>query len=146
MAIQKFYPFDKELEVRAMGAAAITADGYAGDQFDTLKAVHTEFVLVLNIEAIDVANGDELYTIRVMGSNTANRSDARTLATVVLGDAAAKGIFDTADDAAGNQIVVPFITQRPAGTYHRYLDVHVDVAGTTPSITFGAFFSRPAIM
>jgi hypothetical protein len=145
MAIQKTYPFDKELEVRAMGSAAITADGYAGDQFDTLGAVHTEFVLVLNLEAVKVSAGDEIYTIRVLGSNTANRSDARVLAALDLGDAAAKA-QDTADDAVGDQIVIPFITQRPAGTYHRYLDVHVDVGGTSPSITLGAFFSRPQIM
>jgi hypothetical protein len=145
MAIQKTYPFDKELEVRAMGAAAITADGFAGDQFDTLGSVHTEFVLVLNLETVKVSAGDEIYTIRVLGSNTANRSDARVLAAIELGDAAAKP-QDTADDVAGNQIVIPFITQRPAGTYHRYLDVHVDVGGTSPSIVFGAFFSRPQMM
>jgi hypothetical protein len=145
MSIQKTYPFDKELEVRAMGAAAITADGFAGDQFDTLGSVHTEFVLVLNLETVKVSAGDEIYTIRVLGSNTANRSDARVLAAIELGDAAAKP-QDTADDVAGNQIVIPFITQRPAGTYHRYLDVHVDVGGTSPSIVFGAFFSRPQMM
>lgn len=145
MAIQKTYPFDKELEVRAMGSAAITSDAYAGDQFDTLKAVHTEFVLVLNIEAIKVSAGNEIYTIQVWGSNTADRSDARVLAELALGDAAAKP-GDTADDVAGDQIVIPFITQRPAGTYHRYLDVRVDVGGTSPSITFGCFFSRPQMM
>lgn len=145
MAIQKTYPFDKELEVRAMGSAAITSDGFAGDQFDTLGSVHTEFVLVLNIEAIKVSAGNEAYTIRVMGSNTANRSDARVLAEITLGDASAKP-QDTADDAVGDQIVIPFITQRPAGAYHRYLDVHVDVTGSSPSITFGAFFSRPQMM
>jgi hypothetical protein len=145
MAIQKTYPFDKELEVRAMGAAAITADGFAGDQFDTLGSVHTEFVLVLNLETVKVSAGNEIYTIRVLGSNTADRSDARVLAALDLGDAAAKA-QDTADDAAGEQIVIPFITQRPAGTYHRYLDVHVDVGGTSPSIVLGAFFSRPQMM
>lgn len=145
MAIQKFYPFDKELEVRAPGSAAVTATGYLGDQFDTLSAVHTEFVLVLNIAAIKVSAGNEIYTVQVWGSNTADRSDARVLAMVQLGDTAAK-VGDTADDAVGDQIVLPFITQRPAGTYHRYLDVRLVAAGTGPSITLSAFFSRPQIM
>lgn len=145
MAIQKTYPFDKELEVRAMGAAAITAAAYAGDQFDTLGSVHTEFVLVINLETVKVSAGNEAYTILVVGSNTADRSDARVLASLVLGDTAAKTL-DTVDDLAGDQIVIPFITQRPAGTYHRYLDVRVVPAGTSPSIQFGAFFSRPQMM
>jgi hypothetical protein len=140
MPVQKGYPFDKELSYRAKGSAAVAASGYVGTQKDQGGAVLTEMVLVLNIEAIDVANGDEAYTFRVVGSQTPDRSDARVLAEYTVGDAAAKPI-DTADDMAGEQHVIQFNTQR-AGYNQRYLDLRLDVAGTTPSITFSAFLSK----
>lgn len=141
---QKYYAFDAELLLRDAGSAAVTSSAAVGSQIDQGEAVLTEMVLVINVEAIDVANGDETYTFYVQGSQTSDKSDARVLAMAVLGDAAAK-TNDTADDAAGDQIVIPFRTEMPAGTNQRYLDVDLDIAGTSPSITFSAFLARPQI-
>jgi hypothetical protein len=138
--MQKYYPIDTATTFRAAGAAALTADAYIGTQIDQVGAVYTDAVTVINVEAIKVSAGDEAYTLRVVGSNTANRSDARVLAEFTLGDAAAKPI-DTADDVAGEQHVIQFSTQR-AGVNQRYIDLHLDVVGTSPSITFSAFMSR----
>lgn len=143
---QKYYPFDDQLLVRDVGAAAITSSGYVGTQHDQGEAVLTEMVLVINISAIKVSAGNEAYTVSIVGSNTANRSDSRVLAQIVLGDAAAKGALETADDVALDQIVIPFRTERPAGDNHRYVDVHLAVAGTAPSITAQMFYSKPQMV
>lgn len=142
---QKYYAFDDELLFRDKGAAALTSTGYIGTQIDQGEAVLTEYVLVVGIEAMKVSAGDEVYTLRVVGSQTADRSDARVLAELPLGDAAAKTI-DTADDAVGDQIIIPFRSERPAGENQRYIDLHLTVAGTSPSTQFFAFLSKPQMV
>ena len=124
---------------RAPGAAALTADAYIGDQFDQGAATATDMVLVLNVEACKVSAGDELYTVRVIGSNVADRSDAEILATLELGDGGALPI-GTVDTVAGDQRHVYFRTETNR-TMFRYVDLHLDVAGTSPSITFNAYMS-----
>ena len=137
---QKYYTFDKELVYREPAQSALSADGYVGTQKNMKGAVLTELVMVINIESLDITTGDELYTFRVVGSETADRSDARVLATHVIGLASAKTI-DTVDDAAGDQIVMRFATELN-GVNFQYLDLHLDVAGTTPSIAFSAYASK----
>lgn len=133
------YPMDAEHLFRDAGAVAVTADGYIGTQKDLQANTQKRAAMVINLEAIKVSAGNEAYTFRVVGSQTADRSDARVLGEVTLGDAAAKTI-DTADDLVGEQHVILFHTQR-GGNMIRYLDLHLDVAGTLPSIQFSAFAS-----
>jgi hypothetical protein len=125
---------------REVGAAAVTADAYIGTQFDQTAAAATDMVLVTNIEACKVSAGDELYTLRIIGSNVANRSDGDILATLELGDGGALPI-GTVDTIAGDQFHVYFRTEKGRTTY-RYVDLHLDVAGTSPSITFSAYLTR----
>lgn len=125
---------------RAVGAAAVTADAYIGDQFDQGAAVLTDMALVVNIEACKVSAGDETYTLRVTGSNATNRSDAEILTTVELGDAGTIPL-ETVDTAVGGQYQAFFRTEKN-GTAFRYIDLHLDVAGTSPSITFSAYFTK----
>lgn len=138
----KYYALDAATGFikRALGSAAVTADAYIGDQIDQGGAVATDMIAVITVEAIDIANSDEVYTFRVTGSNATNRSDAQVLAEAVLGDAAAIAI-ETRDSAAGDQVEMRFRTEKH-DTAFRYIDLHLDVAGTTPSITFGAYFTK----
>lgn len=125
---------------RALGSAALTADAYIGTQWDQGAAVVTDIACVINVEACKVSAGDETYTLRLVGSNVADRSDGQILDTLELGDAGALPV-ETVDTAAGQQFVMRARTERN-DTFFRYIDLHLDVAGTSPSITFGAFLSR----
>lgn len=140
--MSKYFAIDAAtgLIKRELGSAAVTADAYIGTQHDQGAAVATDLVCVIDVEAVDVSSGDELYTFRLVGSNVSDRSDAQILDTLELGAAAALPI-DTVSTAAGQRFVMRARTERN-GTTFRYVDLHLDVAGTTPSITFGAFISK----
>lgn len=125
---------------RETGLAAVTASGYIGVQHDQGGAVVTSFVTVLTVEACDIASGDETYTFRLVGSNVADRSDAEVLDMAVLGDAGTIAI-ETRDTAAGDQIVMRARSEKNQD-FFRYIDLHLTVAGTSPSITFGAYVSK----
>lgn len=125
---------------RAAGSAALTGDGYVGDQWDQGGAVATDCILVVNIEACKVSAGNEVYTLRVIGSNVADRSDGQILGTLELGDAGTIPI-ETVDTAAGQQHLLRFRTEIGDRSF-RYVDLHLDVGGTAPSITLGAHITK----
>lgn len=125
---------------RAPGSSAVTSDGYVGTQIDQGAAVATDMVLVVNVEAIDVAGGDEIYRLRVIGSNKTDRSDGTILGTIELGDASTIGI-ETVDTAVGTQVVLYFRTEKHR-TFYRYVDLHLDVTGASASLTFSAHISK----
>lgn len=125
---------------RELGLAALTADAYIGTQFDQGDAAATDMILVVNVETCKVSAGNELYTLRMIGSNVADRSDGQILATLELGDAGTIPI-ETVDTVAGQQFIVRFRTERNE-TKFRYVDLHLDVAGTSPSTSFGAYLTK----
>lgn len=126
---------------RAVAQAAVTATGYIGTQLDQGAAAMTDMVLVVNIEAIDLASTNEVYNLRIIGSNVADRSDGTILGTVEFGDASTIGAWETRDTVAGDRHVLYFRTEKDAVTY-RYVDLHLEVEGTTPSVTFNAYLSK----
>lgn len=125
---------------REPASAPITSTAWVGAQHDQGDAVATDAICVINVEAIDIANSNETYTFKVVGSNATNRSDGRVLGEITLGDAAAIA-DETVDTAAGDQEVIRFRTSRNEVAF-RYLDLRLVVAGTSPSITFSAFISK----
>jgi hypothetical protein len=125
---------------RAAGQAAVTSTGYIGTQRDEGGAAATDYTCVINVEAIDISSNDETYTFRVIGSNAADRSDGQILDMLQLGRAGIVNI-ETRNTAAGDQAIMQFRTMRNF-TMFRYLDLHMQVAGTTPSITFNAYFTK----
>lgn len=137
MALQKFYPLDVLHQHRDISSAALTASAYVGSQIDQIGAVLTEFITIINVEAIDIASGDETYTFSILGSNDPARSDATVLGTVTLGKASAIA-NETVDTAAGDRHTIQWQSAKN-GTNYRYFDLRLDVAGTTPSITFNAY-------
>lgn len=125
---------------REPGLAALTSDGYVGTQLDQGAAAATDMVLVVNVESIDIAGGDEVYRLRVIGSNVADRSDGTILATLEIGDAGTIPI-ETVDTLVGDQFQVYFRTEKIRQMY-RYVDLHLDVTGATASLGFSAYFSK----
>lgn len=125
---------------RELGLAALTADAYVGTQHDQGGATVTDIVCVVNVESCKVSAGDETYTLRLVGSNATNRSDGQILDTLELGDAGTVPI-ETVDTVAGQQFVMRARTERNNIAF-RYIDLHLDVEGTSPSIGFGAYISK----
>ena len=126
---------------RAVAQVAVTATGYIGTQFEQGAAVMSDMAMVLNVEAIDLASTNEVYNFRIIGSNVADRSDGTILGSVELGDASTIGAWETRDALIGDQHVLYFRTEKDSIAY-RYVDLHLEVEGTTPSVTFNAFLSK----
>ena len=142
-AFSRTFAFDAStgLQKRAPGQSALTSDAFVGTQFDQGAAVETDMVLVVNIESIDVAGGDEIYRLYVIGSNIADRSDRQILGTLTFGDAGALTTFETRDAAAGDQLHLYFRTVVNR-TAFRYIDLYLDGTGATFSLGFSAFISK----
>lgn len=139
---RKYFAIDAApgLIKRELGSAAITATAYIGTQWDQGGAAATDFVCVIDVEAIDVSSANEVYTFRLVGSNVANRSDGQVLDTLILGHAGTITI-QAVNTAAGMRFVMRARSELN-DTQFRYIDLHLTAAGTTPSITFGAYISK----
>tara|TARA_R110000851_G_scaffold308778_1_gene467896 strand:+ start:28448 stop:28882 length:435 start_codon:yes stop_codon:yes gene_type:complete len=128
---------------RELGLAALTASNYVGVQLDQGGAAVTDYALVIDVESCKVSAGNETYTLRMLGSNLTNRSDAQILGTMELGDGATIPI-ETVDTVAGSRRVLR-VRSEVDQTLFQYIDLHLTVAGTSPSISLGAFVSREIV-
>jgi hypothetical protein len=140
------YTFDAELEFKDAGLVA--ADGAA--TVDSAARVvdvgggRFNADMVIDVSAIEIASGDERYTILIQGSSSPTfASDVVNLAALPLGDAstiatAFGGSGGDVDDAIG-RFVLPFTNERNNVIY-RYLRIFVDAAGSIATgINFTAF-------
>lgn len=124
---------------RERGQAAVTATDYIGTKWDQGDAVATDFLAVVNIEDIKVSAANETYSFALIGYNNLDRSDATTLGSSGVNAAATP--LETLLAAAGDRIVIKGRTEKRGAPY-RYVDLHLTVGGTAPSVNFNAFFSR----
>ncbi|EHK77694.1 hypothetical protein SM0020_12240 [Sinorhizobium meliloti CCNWSX0020] len=141
---QRVYNQDLEL-ILADGAAAVTADGQSqvggAAAEKKLGPGRFEGVLIIDVSAIDISSADEVYHLCLQGA--ASGADAftttETLAQISLGATAAR------PGAAINSVIgryeIPFITEQH-DTVYDWVRLYVDVAGTTPSITFKAWIAE----
>ncbi len=126
-------------------ATAITADdaGQVGgsDQIVDLGTGVTRGDMQVDVSAIDVAGGDELYHVILEGSNSPTfASGVVPLAVLTLGDAAVMiGGGDT--DGGPGRYIVPFRNERD-GVVYRYVRLFLDVTGASASLTFAARLGR----
>ena len=128
---------------RELGLAALTATAYVGVQLNQGGAAVTDYAVVVDVESCKVSAGDEVYTLRMIGSNLTNRSDGQILGTMELGDAGTIPL-ETVDTVAGSRRVLR-VRSEVDQTYFQYIDLHLTAAGTSPSIGFGAFISREIV-
>lgn len=133
------YIFDSLLELED-GAAAITADG-AGSAILDLGAGRVVGDIVIDVSAMDLTTGDEQYNIIAEVSDSATfASGIEQACAIQIGGATTPlGNRDLASDVG--RYVLSFQNQLNDRVY-RYLQLHVDVGGTTPSITFKAYLSK----
>ena len=144
MSFTKNYAIDADVGMikRDRALAALTSTGYVGTQLDLIGPAGNDMVGVINIESIVTAGATgETYRFRIVGSNQTNRSDAEVLAEITIGNATQVGMGETRAALAGDSIRVPFRTEK-GRTRFRYIDTHLTVAGTAPSIAFSHFYGK----
>lgn len=127
--------FDKRLEHRALGSAAVTADTTV-DTITQRVAQRTRYVTKLMIEAAKISANNELYTFVVEVSNDDFTTvDVAAIATLGATEVRQSNAPDTlAGDEhdlywASEVNGVPYVAAR----------LRVLTSGTGPSITFGAW-------
>ncbi|MFZ3286552.1 MAG: hypothetical protein WA191_06845 [Telluria sp.] len=122
----------------AASAAHATAQTDVGATILDLGAGLVCGHLVIDVTGIDVANGDEYYTISLEGSNVAAMTSGSVeLAVSRMGNNIAPNDADT----GVGRFAIPFRNEQNGATY-RYVRLSTLVAGTTPSITFSAFIAK----
>lgn len=130
------FTFDGDLELKTAGLIASSTDG---DILDIGSGLVNGFI-VFDVTAIEVASGNEIYTVSLEGSNTANMSTGSVcLAKKVFGNLVVP--MDAALSAPG-RYVVPFRNEEN-GTLYRYVRLSTLVAGTIATgINFSAFLAN----
>ena len=127
--------YDNALLLKAAGlVAATTTESIILDLGDGMADAD----LVIDVSAIEVATGDEKYTIHLEGSNVAGMaSGSVTLANIPMGNLTAP-----ADSATGvGRFIVPFRNEQN-GVLYRYVRLYTFVAGTIATgINFSAFIA-----
>lgn len=151
MSKNNIYIFDKLTELKD-DAGAITASAAAqvatvnqildmGERTypDGELASYFEADIVLDISAIDFGTGDETYQILVQGSNSSTfASGVVNMAATVFGDAV-NGAND--DVVVGRRVL--HVNNEVADVRFRFLRLFSVLGGTSPSITYAAYLTKP---
>jgi hypothetical protein len=119
-------------------AAGLVAASAAGSVILDLGDGFMEADLVIDVTALEVATGDEIYTISLEGSSVAAMSSGSVeLAKITLGNNPAPSDADTST----GRHVVP-IRNELNGTLYRYVRIYTTVAGTIATgINYSAFLT-----
>lgn len=129
------FQFDGDLELKAAGALTTSTDGNILD----LGAGLIDGYVVLDVSAVEIATGNEIFTISLEGSNTASMASGSVcLAKKVFGNLVVP--MDAALSAAG-RYVIPFRNEE-GGTLYRYVRLSTLIAGgISTGISFSAFIA-----
>ena len=130
------YTYDQDHRLKAAGLVAASVDGSIVDIGEGL----VDGFLVIDVTAVEIASGDERYTISLEGSNvSAMSSGSVCLAKKVFGNLVVP--MDAALSAPG-RYVIPFRNEEGGNTF-RYVRLSTLVAGTIATgINFSAFLAK----
>lgn len=130
------YTYDDALELKAAGLVAASTDGSIIDLGEGL----VDGFIVIDVTAVEIASGDERYTISLEGSNVAAMSSGSVcLAKKVFGNLVVP--MDAALSAPG-RYVVPFRNEE-GGTTFRYVRLSTLVSGAIATgMNFSAFLAK----
>ena len=129
--------------VTASGAATVSSVAREVDLGASLptsgQSVMMWAAAVIDVTAIDVSSGDELYNIVIEGCNTSGfgSGEIAPLAILCLGHSS-KIIGAGATSSVTGRYVVPFFNSAH-GTVFRYVRAYHEISGTSPSINYTAF-------
>lgn len=130
------FTYDSATELKAAGLLAASTDGTILDLGEGI----IDGYLVFDVSAVEVATGNEIYTVSLEGSNVAAMTSGSVcLAKKVFGNLVVP--MDAALSAAG-RYVVPFRNEEN-GTTFRYVRLSTLIAGTIATgINFSAFIAN----
>ncbi|MES2973369.1 MAG: hypothetical protein V4757_07160 [Pseudomonadota bacterium] len=137
MALYTQKTYDNALLIKAAAAVGSSA---AGSIILDLGDGFMDADVVIDVTAMEVDTGNEIYTISVEGSNVAAMTSGSVeLASKFLGNNAAPADADT---AIGRH-VLPFRNEL-GGVLYRYVRIYTTVAGTIASggINYAAFLAK----
>lgn len=120
-------------------AAGLVAASAAGSVILDLGDGFMDADLVIDITALEVATGDEIYTISLEGSSVAAMTSGSVeLAKITLGNNPAPADADTST----GRHVLP-VRNELNGTLYRYVRIYTTVAGTIATgINYSAFLAK----
>lgn len=130
------HTYDADLLLKAAGLVAASA---AAPLVIDLGPGFVDANIVIDVSALEVATGDEIYDIVLEGSNVAAlATDSVELASMKLGNNPAPADADT---TTGRK-VLPFRNEMN-GTLYRYVRLYTRVAGTIATgINYSAFIAK----
>lgn len=130
------FQYDDELNLKD---AALVGSSAAGSLIVDLGSGLVDGFIVIDVTAVEVADGNEIYNIDLEGSNVAAMtSGSVVLASIEMGNAAAPADADTST----GRFVVPFRNEQN-GTIYRYVRIYTGVAGTVATgINYSAFLAK----
>lgn len=130
------FTYDHATLLKAAGALTASTDGTILDLGEGL----VDGFLVLDVSAVEVASGNEIYTVSLEGSTVAAMTSTSVcLAKKVFGNLVVP--MDAALSAAG-RYVVPFRNEE-GGTLYRYVRLSTLIAGTIDTgISFLGFIAK----
>lgn len=140
--VQTNYLYDSGWVLKAAGLiAASAAVATVVDVGSASAGIKGE--IIIDLTALEVATGDEIYDIVLQGSTVAAFATDTAiveLCQMSLGDAATKRTDCNADDTVGRHILR--FTNEKNGTFYRYLRLYTIVAGTIATgINYSAYAS-----
>ena len=122
------YDAESTVLLRATGSAAITASATTAVDF-SIEAGGA-FAVVINVEAFDVADTDEVYTFSVVGQDSAGSNGVTLVTTGAIAETGEHLVYIDADTAV-----------KMAGASVAKLALTATLAGTTPSLTYSAWLN-----
>lgn len=130
------FTYDNDLLLKATGLLASSTDSTIIDLGEGL----VDGFVVLDVSAVEIASGNEIYTVSLEGSNVAAMdSGSVCLAKKVFGNLVVP--MDAALSDAG-RYVIPFRNEE-GGTIFRYVRLSTLVAGTIATgINFLGFIAK----
>lgn len=133
--------FDSLLEMKDAGAIASSAAAQvdAADKILDLGLGLVEANLIIDVTALEVADGNEVYSIEWQLSNSATFAATVVVASVLrIGDSSVA--FGSADNAVGRYIQP--VNNEFNGTAYRYARLFTRIAGTVATgINYSAFLT-----
>lgn len=133
------FTYDDDLNLQDAGLIAASANGdYIVDLGDGIF----DGFMVIDVTAVEVASGDEIYDIYLEGSNVA----AMTSGSVALSQIRMGNASDPADaDTGTGRFAVP-VRNEQNGTVYRYVRVRAVVAGTIATgINLSSFLAKRSV-
>jgi hypothetical protein len=143
------FTFDADLEMKDAGLIAADAAWLVSSAAKILDLGTGRVCgqVVVDVSALEIASGDERYTLIIQGSSSPTfASDIVILAAMPLGDGSTIGTAFggsgvDVDDTTG-RYVIPVCNERN-NIYYRYLRGWTDVAGSIATgINFAAFLAK----